>query len=397
MIYFGWKFRRIITNEGADTGFMSLCRAPSQEDRETWAFLKQNYKGRLIGFCSYKDFPKSSHKSDVNSNVAAWCHCFKDPASYLPGGVPNLLLSRSDFVNVPIGRYSRYRTKDYDVVYSCLSKSQMHAKNFDLFAECLPIFLNKMGLKVLMIGDSVIHEAVPDHELLTKLPQKSQFEYLKLVAKSRVLFVPSVLDASPRVMTEALSLNVPVLVNEAILGGWKYINSQTGNFFIGKSDVEVKIRPLLSQNFTTRRWFIRNYGPVNAGKRLLSFLSELANEPIRAKYLMIDDPSLGPMRRFRKIAPRMTRPTTGTSGKRRLKRISQMSGDDLYDATGGVAAVEQKLRKVRKRKGDKLSKPKVVKAKSRNRKSNPRSPLRRSGGSTKRLAKMRRRVPRGLK
>ena len=54
------------------------------------------------------------------------------------------------------------------------------------------------------------------------------FAYLRLVESLEYLFVPNVHDASPRIITEAMSLNVPILLNRAILGGWKYLEQVRG-------------------------------------------------------------------------------------------------------------------------------------------------------------------------
>lgn len=52
------------------------------------------------------------------------------------------------------------------------------------------------------------------------LDQNAFFGYLK---QSRFSFLPQVHDASPRVSTQALSHDVPVLMNKNIKGGWKYV------------------------------------------------------------------------------------------------------------------------------------------------------------------------------
>jgi len=39
-------------------------------------------------------------------------------------------------------------------------------------------------------------------------------------------------DASPRVLAEAMCMDVPVLINWHILGGWKYATEQTGEDFV---------------------------------------------------------------------------------------------------------------------------------------------------------------------
>jgi hypothetical protein len=57
------------------------------------------------------------------------------------------------------------------------------------------------------------------------------------LAQARVAFFPNVLDASPVLLTEALCLDVPVVVNRRILGGWKYVRPDTGRFFTDQDDV----------------------------------------------------------------------------------------------------------------------------------------------------------------
>ena len=54
--------------------------------------------------------------------------------------------------------------------------------------------------------------------------------------QSEFFFIPNLSDASPRVAAEALSRGTPLLMNYHIVGGWKYINEQTGVFFDGVDD-----------------------------------------------------------------------------------------------------------------------------------------------------------------
>lgn len=44
-------------------------------------------------------------------------------------------------------------------------------------------------------------------------------------------------DASPRVLVEALCVNTTILVNRHIIGGWKYVVEETGEFFETADDV----------------------------------------------------------------------------------------------------------------------------------------------------------------
>ncbi len=70
---------------------------------------------------------------------------------------------------------------------------------------------------------------------------------------------PNVHDASPRVLVEALSLNVPILVNRHILGGWKYVNGQTGAFFDNEENVVQMFSEIRAKQdraeLRPRQWF----------------------------------------------------------------------------------------------------------------------------------------------
>ena len=56
-------------------------------------------------------------------------------------------------------------------------------------------------------------------ELTKKL---DYYELQKKFDECRFIFIPNINDASPRVITESLCHNIPCLVNQNIIGGWKY-------------------------------------------------------------------------------------------------------------------------------------------------------------------------------
>lgn len=62
-----------------------------------------------------------------------------------------------------------------------------------------------------------------------------------------------------RVIVEALSLNIPIVVNRHILGGWKYVNQYTGEFFTDENDVVSVFTRLRSADRAAelfpREWF----------------------------------------------------------------------------------------------------------------------------------------------
>lgn len=94
--------------------------------------------------------------------------------------------------------------------------------------------------------------------------------------QSRFVFLPQIYDASPRVSSQALALNVPVLMNRNILGGWKYLNEKTGEFFHDLSDFKDSLRKLMSKlDFYEPRTYIEgNYGNELAGRKFLEFVKE---------------------------------------------------------------------------------------------------------------------------
>ena len=98
-------------------------------------------------------------------------------------------------------------------------------------------------------------------------------EFQKELKKSRFLFVPNISDASPRVITEAICYNIPVLVNKNILGGWhNVIPSVTGEFFTDETDLSYHLSKILNNQYQPRNWFQENRGKTNSGKLLAKFL-----------------------------------------------------------------------------------------------------------------------------
>merc|ERR1711972_1205045 len=106
--------------------------------------------------------------------------------------------------------------------------------------------------------------------------QRDYFDYLK---RSRFAFLPQVHDASPRVSSQSLSLDVPILMNWYIMGGWKYVDNKTGEFFHDMSDFKESLEKILWNADTPgyyepRKWVLENYDNPNSGKRLFEFVQE---------------------------------------------------------------------------------------------------------------------------
>jgi hypothetical protein len=82
-----------------------------------------------------------------------------------------------------------------------------------------------------------------------------------------------------------MCFNLPVLVNKNILGGWEYVNEQTGEFF-DPEDIDNGFGPVLDKfikklnnnEYTPREWFIKHQGKYNSGKKLMDFVKSIFKE-----------------------------------------------------------------------------------------------------------------------
>ena len=114
-------------------------------------------------------------------------------------------------------------------------------------------------------------------------PKTPWTDFLKKIESSRILFAPNGHDASPRVVAEALSLDVAVLVNANIDGGWKYgEHEETGATFTSAEDVLGSFDRILKNyakgKIRPREWFKANSGIKNSAIRLEAFLELTVGE-----------------------------------------------------------------------------------------------------------------------
>ena len=259
----------------------------------------------ILGISSYQEFPNMPMNPKDNYNTSTntynyiewvnmcdgWLHCFRDKDKYLPKTMNSLLLSESDFIDCQINKPDPTIEKKYDFIYIChrddtndCSKDEWVAfnKNLGLAEQCFDILCGKLNMKGLLIGRAGCK--IPDN-LKNNLDVTPKLDYHTMNKKydeAKFIFLPNVNDASPRVLTEALCHNIPCLVNENIVGGWKYVNDKTGVFFNGIDDIEEKAT-LLSSNLGTyepRKNFIENYGVINSGKNLKQFVYEIYGDQI---------------------------------------------------------------------------------------------------------------------
>ena len=306
---------------------VTLISKPMFGEKDFKQFLVNKPNKIYLGITSYLEFPYASSnpkdkyidvkelydkKSDKKKGYnpyyydmyldicEGWLHCFKDPSKYLDVKKPLSLISESDFINFNNIKPDNNITKEYDYIYSCPKVNSdsgcddwvSYNKNWELGKKCIKV-MSDMGLKGLLIGREGCK--VPDNCETTGWVEYNQM--LKLYQKAKFIFLPNEADASPRVLTECLSLNVPCLVNKNILGGWKYVNNKTGEFFTDENDVKKSSNLLLNNldKYSPRQYIIDNFGPINSGKKLKKYLfdnfrNRLNVKENEVKYVTIRNP-----------------------------------------------------------------------------------------------------------
>lgn len=261
----------------------------TQGQQNQFAELRRN-RYRFAAMSSFMQFPLPDREDtlDYGAVCEVWCHCFRRPERYMEAALPRALISASDFTNfnhVAPAAVADSPGAVFDFVYAGSAEPwKKEAKNWGLAGKCIPLICRAFGFRALVIGtpdgdfpacDGVaFREKVPWHELLAN------------IHAAKFLFVPNVLDASPRILAEALCLDTPVVVNRHILGGWKYVNRFTGVFFRSETDVLAAVRQCIGRSHAPREWFRSNYGPWLSGARLLQLIRKVDPDISERRHLL---------------------------------------------------------------------------------------------------------------
>lgn len=221
---------------------------------------------------------------------------YRNPEAIFSPDIPVIQMSHSDFSVLDIdyedevaqGMHDKsydfiyYMTNTEDEVKSDCTGWGSFAKNWPLAKEAMDIMCGEMDYRGIVMGIVDSHGNSCDlppscSDKVLKVQYANYFESLDYMRKSKFLLLPQVYDASPRVAVEAMSLNVPLLMNSEIIGGWKYINEQTGEFFRNDmSDFRSSLAKLMSNldTYSPRSYVDTNYGSKRAGTKLRSFVEE---------------------------------------------------------------------------------------------------------------------------
>lgn len=218
---------------------------------------------------------------------------YRSPDEIFPQSVKVIEMSQSDFMLPEIDYLDEVmegkHQKKYDFVYSMSPGSDdlstgcdtwgAFAKNWSFATQALEVMCGDLNMTGVLLGtiDAQGHacsipESCHGKVVQTKfLSQQEAFDYMR---QSKFLFLPQVHDASPRIATQAMTLNVPLFMNDNIVGGWKYINQATGEFFHDLSDFKMNLNKLMGSlgSYEPRNFVRKEYGSERSGKKLREFV-----------------------------------------------------------------------------------------------------------------------------
>lgn len=238
---------------------------------------------KIIGLSSYTNFPQRTVNSyetkenimdQISDKVILWLHCFKDPQNYIPFNIPLLLHSETDQYNIrPChDNACNEKIKEYDFccylpISGVNEKWCCWVRGVDEAVRWLNYMADEMKLKILVVG-SILYKGFSDkiHTIGFFIQPDEWFEKL---GKCKYFINFSRYDASPRIIMDSLMSNIPILLNENILGGWKYINKDTGMLFFHDADIKDTITTFMEKTYNPRNW-INNYHNVEKNQILLA-------------------------------------------------------------------------------------------------------------------------------
>jgi hypothetical protein len=294
-----FPFRNLYDQKGRKLNIILITapfRGPEHEKLYQDYKNQNNPKLEFMGISSYSEFPgkltnpyenryHEEKNHDYQAMVKTWLHCFRNPDKYLrPNNIlPRLNISESDFKDYINHKPDPNIKKEYDFIYICLKDNdkcspgwQSYNRNWTLAKKCLITMCSKFNLKGAIIGRENCEFTDLCSGSVKILPFLKYHEFQKELQKARFIFVPNIADASPRVLTEAMCYDLRLLVNYNLLGGWKYVTPQTGEFFTDELDIEQALQKLLDNynKYQPRKYFAENYGKERSGKMLADFIKQ---------------------------------------------------------------------------------------------------------------------------
>jgi len=302
----------------------NIINIPNRVMRKPYTLEQQDRYLTENSICIVCDYSFYEKKIEWGKKVKAVCHPFRDTKIF-PDNIDKYLLSESDFCDgmiTPNKRVnSKWTTKNYDFVYFTIeSPKGVKCKGYHL----LPLIdrcakrLNLKGLVVCYSNDS--SKKIPKssvyvsafNSIKRKLPKLRNIDVVRrffsmeelnnIMNAVKFVLVPSYADASPRLLVEAIVRDRPVVVNENIYGGWKYVNEKTGSFFKAPtpdemykrkwkfSSVDIKclsssmkyVLGMENKKKEIKDVFYENYGFRNSSIRLADIINKISSTKYNA-------------------------------------------------------------------------------------------------------------------
>jgi hypothetical protein len=272
---------------------------PDQNEKEYMEAKKEGMQ--FLGCTSYSEFPGNitnkydplkdkdhpAWKFDYQNLVRGWLHVFRDPQKYITANLPMIRLAESDFSDNSQFLVDSKKEKEFDFLYVCLKDNdtcspgwQSEIRSFSLVQKYLDIMCYKYNLKGCLVGriGCSVPELCTQHLTLTDFMPYDEF--IKIYKKCKWTLIASEKDASPRVASESMLNNLPLFMNENILGGWQYIKEgETGEFF-NEENFEEQLELFLHNLsvYRARDYYLEHFGKFNSGKKLKQFCQSIFHE-----------------------------------------------------------------------------------------------------------------------
>ena len=265
--------------------------------------------------CIVFNFRFLENKIEWSSKIKAICHPFRDD-SIFPSKIDRYLFSESDFCDRLVTVVNKSNSSRYAFVYFTLNSREGTRSKGIYTLSLLDKVAGDMGLKGVVVDYSTKetskHKGTIYDDAFKKVKkQMSGFKNFKIIEKkldseqvcslmssARFVFVPSNADASPRLITEAIVRNTPLVISSSIYGGWKYINANNGCFFDAPSIEEfmkedyfknyedslkdaIK-KVMLIDRSAIKEDFYKKYGFLNSSVRLAQIFNKITGKKYKA-------------------------------------------------------------------------------------------------------------------
>ena len=289
-----FPFKNLFDDKGNKLNII-LISAPFREEKHEK--LYEEYRRKGLDFCgisSYLEFPSkinNPHEDRFHEQrghnylnmVSAWLHCFRQPPQELvQSGLPYMLMTEANLKDTDAYKPDPKIEKKYDFIYVCLKDNDKcdpgwnwYIRQWELAKKCLVVMCRDFGLKGVLVGRTNCEFTDKCLGLVEVIDFLKFDQFQEKMQQCKFLFAPNQSDASPRVLVEAMSYNMPVLCNYNIVGGWdNVVPGVTGEFFTSEDDVGYALEKLTKNydKYTPRDWFTHNRGKKISGAILADFL-----------------------------------------------------------------------------------------------------------------------------